>query len=76
MAEPIKTLGAEALKLAEKDRAELAGVLLSSLDSAGDQDTELVWAEEAERRYQELKAGAVQTILSETVLAEARVHLK
>lgn len=76
MADPVKTLEAEALKLAEKDRAELARVLLLSLEDAQDQDTELAWAEEAERRYQELKAGTVSAIPSERVLEEARARLK
>jgi len=76
MVDPVKTLEAEALKLAEKDRAELARVLLLSLQDADDQDTELIWAEEAERRYQELKAEAVRAIPSERVLAEARARLK
>jgi hypothetical protein len=47
-----------------------------SLEDAQDQDAELAWAEEAERRYQELRAGTVSAIPSETVLAEARVRLK
>lgn len=76
MADPVKTLEVEALKLADKDRAELARVLLLSLEDAEDHDTELVWAEEAERRYQELKTGAVQAIPSGTVLEEARARLK
>lgn len=76
MADPVRTLEAEALKLAEKDRAELARVLLLSLEDVEDEDTELAWAEEAERRYQELKAEAVRAIPSERVLAEARARLK
>jgi len=76
MAEPIKNLEAEALKLTEKDRAELARVLLLSLDDSGDQDTELAWAEEAERRYLELKLGAVEAIPSDVVLEQARSRLK
>jgi putative addiction module component (TIGR02574 family) len=76
MAEPIKNLAAEALKLTEKDRAELARVLLLSLDDSGDQDTERVWAEEAERRYLELKLGAVEAIPSGVVFEQARSRLK
>ena len=76
MADPVKTLEAEALKLAEKDRAELARVLLLSLEDSEDQDKALAWAEEAERRYQELKAGGVSAIPSDTVLEEARARLR
>lgn len=76
MSDPVKNLEAEALKLEEKDRAELARVLLLSLEDAEDQDTELAWAEEAERRYRDLKEGAVQAIPSETVFEQARSQLK
>lgn len=72
----VQTLESEALKLTEKDRAELARVLLLSLDDSEDQEVEMVWAEEAERRYRELRAGTVSAIPSETVLAEARARLK
>lgn len=76
MADPVKNLEAEALRLGEKDRAELARVLLLSLDDSEEQATELEWAEEAERRYQEIKSGAVRAIPSEEVIQEARSRLK
>ena len=76
MAESLEHLETEALKLAEKDRAELARVLLLSLEEAPDQDIEAAWAAEAERRYAELKAGSVSPIPSEEVLAEARARLE
>lgn len=76
MAEPVKNLEAEALKLAEKERAELARVLLLSLGDSNDQETEQAWAEEAERRYQELKTGAVEGLPSDEVLKEAASRLK
>ena len=79
MATPVKDLETEALKLSEKDRAELARVLLRSLESledVGDEGNELAWAEEAERRYQEIKAGAVELIPSEDVFKQARSRLK
>jgi putative addiction module component (TIGR02574 family) len=76
MADAVKILKTEALKLGEKDRTELARVLLLSLGDSEDQESELAWAEEAERRYQELKAGAVSAIPSERVFEEARARLK
>lgn len=76
MATPVKDLEVEALKLSEKDRAELARVLLLSLEDVGDEGNELAWAEEAERRYQEIKAGAVELIPSEDVFEQARSRLK
>lgn len=64
------------LKLSEKDRAELARILLLSLDSAEDDASEVLWAEEAERRYAELESGAVQAIPSEQVFLQARARRK
>jgi len=75
MADPLKTFENEALKLPQKDRAELARVLLLSLDSEDD-DIEEVWAAEAERRYEELKSGAVEAVPSEVVFADARALLE
>lgn len=40
-------------------------------DDTDDQDTELAWAEEAERRYEELRSGAATAIPSEQVMEEA-----
>lgn len=76
MAEPIRKLEAEALKLSNQERAELARVLLISLDDGEDEAVEAAWMEEAERRYRELKSGAVEAIPSEQVLTEARERLR
>lgn len=73
MAGAVKDLEDQAMKLDEKERAELARVLLLNLGEAGDQETELAWAEEAERRFEELRTGAVEAIPSDQVLEEARV---
>lgn len=40
-------------------------MLLLSLDEPEDQAIEQVWAEEAERRYREVKSGAVEAIPSD-----------
>jgi hypothetical protein len=76
MADLVKNLEVQALGLVEKDRAKLARVLLLSLGDSEEQETELVWAEEAERRYQELKTGAVQALASEKVFEQARSRLR
>jgi len=72
----VENLELEALKLPEKERAHLARVLLLSLDDSHDHDDEIAWAEEAERRYQELKAGTVQAVPSEVVFEQARARLR
>jgi putative addiction module component (TIGR02574 family) len=64
-------LEAELLQLPPAVRARLAEALLDSLEEA---DTELdrAWAEEAERRYQELKAGTVTAVPAGEAIAKAR----
>lgn len=76
MATSLGGLRAEALRLSRSDRAALARALLLSLEDREDEGTEKAWAEEAERRYQEIKAGAVEVIPSEEVFADARARLK
>ena len=48
---------AEALRLDEQARAELAAELLASLDGPADADAESVWAAEIERRVAAIEAG-------------------
>lgn len=76
MEQSVRDLEEAALKLPEKSRAELARVLLLSLDSFDEDSNEAVWAEEAERRYAEIKAGLVETFPSDQVFQEARSRLK
>lgn len=45
----------DALLLPEKDRAELASLIIASLDGPPDLDAESLWAEEIIRRAQELE---------------------
>lgn len=46
----IKEIEAAVLKLVPKDRARLAGKLLESLEDLSEEETESLWAQEAERR--------------------------
>lgn len=57
----------EASDLSEKDRADLAGLLLESLEDEPDEDVEAAWAAEIERRVAELDAGTVASIPWEQV---------
>lgn len=52
----------EALELTEDDRAELAGLLIESLDTAADEGAEEAWSEEIRRRIAALDAGTVQPV--------------
>jgi putative addiction module component (TIGR02574 family) len=76
MADPVRIIEEAALKLGEKERAELARVLILSLDGPEEPADEAVWAEEAERRYRELASGSIEAIPSERVLDEARSRLR
>src|ERR1700733_2188301 len=46
----IKEIEAAVLKLVPRDRARLAGKLLESLEDLSDEENEVIWAQEAERR--------------------------
>jgi putative addiction module component (TIGR02574 family) len=70
MATELKQIFREALDLPDDERATLAGLLIESLEEAPDPDVESAWAAEAERRWQEIESGAVQTIPWEEVKAK------
>ena len=72
MARELKELAAEALELPLTERADLATQLLHSLEDISEQDTDALWAEEAELRYSEYKAGKVKATPAEEVFARLR----
>lgn len=53
-----------ATELTAEDRAELAGLLLESLEEEGvpSEDVEQAWAAEVEKRMVEFRAGRVKTV--------------
>ena len=71
MSPALQHLATEALSLEEESRAELASILLHSLEetSSTDADIERGWLEEADRRDRELASGAVEGHPWEDVLA-------
>lgn len=71
-----KEIENSALKLDEKQRAELAKRLLESLEDQIDEDVEQAWAEELKRRKEQVESGEATTIPAEKVLKEARNLLK
>jgi putative addiction module component (TIGR02574 family) len=60
-----------AMTLNLKERAQLAGTLLSSLDEAPESEIERLWIQEADRRLQEFREGKVKGIPSEEVFDRA-----
>ena len=62
----------KALALPESERAELAGNLLSSLDTTLDPDVDAAWQQEVARRLDEVQSGKVETIPWEEVQQKGR----
>jgi putative addiction module component (TIGR02574 family) len=62
----------DVIQLEQHDRAELAKLLIVSLDSAIEQDVDEAWAREIDRRMAEFDAGTAETIPWETVRARLR----
>ncbi len=52
----------KALALPDKERADLAGTLIESLDDTVDDDAEVAWQEEIVRRLEEVRSGTVKTV--------------
>jgi putative addiction module component len=71
----VQDLESEALQLPYEERARLAKALLLSLGHSAEENVELVWAEEAVQRFQEIKRGEVETIPSDEVFRETRERL-
>jgi putative addiction module component (TIGR02574 family) len=65
----------KALALPENERAELAGNLISSLETAVDADVDAAWQHEVSRRLQEVQSGDVKTVPWEDVRKKARTLL-
>jgi putative addiction module component (TIGR02574 family) len=69
-------LTTRALALPAKGRAELAELLIQSLEETDDKDLKASWLAEIHRRDQEIRAGASVTKPADHVLLEAREHLR
>jgi len=73
----IQTLRKNVLALPHSLRAVLAEDLLKSLDEAEEsKEIAAAWAEEAERRYSEVKSGRVKCIPGSEVLRRVRLRHK
>lgn len=76
MAKDLKDIAAEALELPLTARAELASQLLDSLDELTQEESDQLWAQEAERRYAEYRAGNIEAVSAEEVFARLRARKK
>jgi len=68
----VENLLTQALQMPVEDRAVIAERLISSLDTEIDQDVEIVWQQEVQRRVDEIDKGAVACIPWEQVLLRLR----
>ena len=71
----LKTVETEALTLPVSQRAVLAQHLLASLDDVDEQENELLWLEEAQRRYKAYKTGAISSRDAFEAIADMRGQL-
>jgi putative addiction module component (TIGR02574 family) len=65
----------KALALPDKERADLAGTLIQSLDDTVDENAEAAWQEEIVRRLEEVRSGKVKTISWSDVRQKGRALL-
>jgi putative addiction module component (TIGR02574 family) len=59
MTKPVSSVLADALRLDDDSRAELAAELLASLDGPTDPDAAAAWDAEIERRIEAIEAGQI-----------------
>ena len=71
----IKEIEAAALRLVPKDRSRLAGKLLESLEKLSDEENELIWVQEAQRRDAAWNSKADGGRAAKRVLSSARAKL-
>jgi len=72
MARQLKDIAAEALELPLTARAELATQLLDSLEDISEEESDALWADEAEQRYAAYKADEIKAVPADEVFARLR----
>lgn len=72
----LKECESSALKLPAAERAALAERLIASLDVLDDAETEHLWVEEAEHRYQAYKQGHLTARSAVDAIRDARTHIR
>lgn len=71
----LEEIEVEIKKLDLKDRAALAKWLVESLDDLSEEEVQALWAEEAERRLDEMEQGEVPDIPAKEALRHARATI-
>lgn len=57
----------EAMRMPAEDRATIAENLIASLDREYDENTEVLWQDEVQKRIREIESGAVKCVPWESV---------
>ncbi len=66
----------KALALPDKERADLAGALIDSLDDTVDENADAAWQKEIVRRLEEVRSGKVKTTSWGQVREQGRTLLR
>jgi hypothetical protein len=72
MTENAETMKQEVLQLPEADRAELARLLIESVDASEDPDAEAAWDAELSKRIERIETRKSRLRSAHQVLAEIR----
>jgi putative addiction module component (TIGR02574 family) len=75
MARKLNEVEGDAMELSPQERALLAEHLLATLDPADDIDAEEQWLQEAEKRYEDYRAGRITGKPAEQVFEDAKHRL-
>ena len=76
MARKLTQVERDAMLLSRQERALLVESLLATLDPGDEIDAEELWVQEAERRYQEYRAGRLASKPATQVLEDGKNILK
>lgn len=76
MARSVREIEQEIRSLQAAERNQLLRDLISDIDGESEQDVEQQWVDEANRRYQELRAGLVKSAPAAEVVEKAKSRLK
>ena len=76
MARKLTQVERDAMLLSRQERALLVESLLATLDPGDEIDAEELWVQEAERRYQEYRAGRIASKPATQVLEDGKNILK
>lgn len=76
MTRPAKEILNAVIKLPERDRLQIVEELLASLEPADDEDIDVAWAKEVDRRSRQIKQGIVRPIPWGEVKSQARKRIR